>query len=139
MKTITLEDMKQEDFDAAAQTVISGIKAYNRKLDTRDGTVLRDLLVNPEAAIEGVISGQIQETRKSSSLKMMKDAQDEGEEIDQEDVESILSNSNIEPASGKRAKGIIKVIGESDPDCFDNRILAWNDKEKDAAECKKRS
>lgn len=110
MKTITLEDMKQEDFDAAAQAVISGIKAYNRKLDTRDGTVIRDLLVNPEAAIEGVISGQIQETRKSSSLKMMKEAQDQGEEIDQSDVESVLSNFNIAPTSGKKSKGIIKIV-----------------------------
>ena len=65
MKTITLDDMTQEAFDAAAETVVSGIKAFNRKLDTREGTVLRDLLVNPEAAIEGVTSGQIEEARKT--------------------------------------------------------------------------
>ena len=110
MKTITLEDITQEAFDSAAETVVSGIKAYNRKLDTRDGTVLRDLLVNPEAAIESVISGQIDETRKSSSLKRLQEAQEAGDEIDQEDVDAILSNFNIKPHSGTYSKGIVKVV-----------------------------
>ena len=57
MKTVTLSDITQEDFDTAVQTVISGIKAYNRKLDTRSGTVLRDLLVDPSASIDAVVSG----------------------------------------------------------------------------------
>lgn len=110
MKTITLSDITQDDFDAAVQTVISGIKAYNRKLDTRTGTVLRDLLVDPSAAIDSVAAGQITEVRKSSSLMRLKAAQDAGEEIDQEDVNAILSNFNITPASGTRAKGLIKVV-----------------------------
>lgn len=110
MKTIGLEDLTQEAFDSAAETVVSGIKAYNRKLDVRDGTVLRDLLVNPEAAIEGVASGQIEEARKCSSLKLLKEAQDAGEEIDQADVAAILSNFNINPSSGTRSKGVVKVV-----------------------------
>lgn len=110
MKQITLQDMTQEAFDAAAETVISGIKAYNRRLDTRDGTVLRDLLVNPEAAIEGVLSGQIDEMRKSSSLKRLKEAQEAGEDVDQDDVDAILSNFNVRPTSGSRATGLVKVV-----------------------------
>ena len=110
MKNITLSDITQEDFDSAVQTVISGIKAYNRKLDTRAGTVLRDLLVDPEAAIESVISGQIEEARKASSLSRLKEAQESGEEIDQEDVKAILSNFNITPSSGTRSKGIVKIV-----------------------------
>lgn len=110
MKTITLDNMSQEDFDAAADAVESGIKAYNRKLDTRDGTVLRDLLVDPEAAIEGVTTGQIEEARKSSSLKRLKEAQDAGDDVDQEDVDAILSNFNIKPHSGTPAKGIVKIV-----------------------------
>lgn len=110
MKTITLSDITQDDFDAAAETVVAGIKAYNRKLDTRGGTVLRDLLVNPEAAIEAVASGQISEVRKSSSLKLLKDAQDSGEDIDQEDVDAILSNFNVKSGAGTYAKGIVKVV-----------------------------
>lgn len=110
MKKITLSDISQEDFDSAAETVVSGIKAFNGRLDTRDGTVLRDLLVNPEAAIEAVTAGQIEEARKSSSLKRLKEAQDAGDEIDQEDVSAILSNFNINPHSGTPAKGIVKVV-----------------------------
>lgn len=110
MKKITLSDISQEDFDSAAETVVSGIKAFNGKLDTRDGTVLRDLLVNPEAAIEAVTAGQIEEARKSSSLKRLKEAQDAGETVDQEDVDAILSNFNIKPHSGTPAKGLVKII-----------------------------
>lgn len=110
MKTITLSDLTQDNFDNAANTVISGIKAYNPRLDTREGTVLRDLLVNPEAAIEGVIAGQIDEARKCSSLQLLQEAQDAGEEVDQSDVNAILSNFNITPSAGKTAKGIVKVI-----------------------------
>lgn len=110
MKTITLDDITQEDFDAASQVVISGIKAYNRKLDTRDGTVLRDLLVDPDAAITSVASGQIGEAVKSSSLSRMKEAQDAGEEIDQSDVDAILSNFNIKPASGRKSYGTVKIV-----------------------------
>ena len=110
MKKITLSDISQEDFDSAAETVVSGIKAFNKRLDTRDGTVLRDLLVNPEAAIEAVTAGQIEEARKSSSLKRLKDAQDAGENVDQEDVDAILSNFNIRPHSGTPAKGLVKII-----------------------------
>ena len=110
MKTITLADITQEDFDSASEMVASGIKAFNRKLDTRDGTVLRDLLVNPEAAIEGVISGQINEVRKATSLKMLKEAQDSGEKVDQSDIDAILSNFNITPSSGTPAKGIVKIV-----------------------------
>lgn len=110
MKTITLDNITQDDFDSAVQTVISGIKAYNRKLDTRTGTVLRDLLVDPSAAIDSVAAGQISEVRKSSSLMRLKEAQDAGEEIDQEDVNAILSNFNISATSGTRAKGVVKVI-----------------------------
>ena len=110
MKKITLSDISQEDFDSAAETVVSGIKAFNGKLDTRGGTVLRDLLVNPEAAIEAVTAGQIEEARKSSSLKRLKEAQDAGETVDQDDVNAILSNFNIKPHSGTAARGLVKIV-----------------------------
>lgn len=109
MKTITLSDISQEDFDAAAALVASGVKAYNRKLDTRGGTVLRDLLVNPSAAMEAVAAGQVAELRKSTSLKRLLEAQEAGEDVDQEDIDAILSNFNITPHSGTYAKGTVKV------------------------------
>lgn len=110
MKKIELSDITQEDFDAAVEVVASGIKAFNRKLDVRIGTVLRDLLVNPEAAIESVTSGQIEEARKSSSLKRLKEAQESGEQVDQDDVDAILSNFNLKQSKGTKARGIVKVV-----------------------------
>ena len=109
MKTITLSDISQEDFDAAAALVASGVKAYNRRLDTRGGTVLRDLLVNPSAAMEAVAAGQVAELRRSTSLKRLLEAQEAGEEVDQGDVDAILSNFNIAPRSGTYARGTVKV------------------------------
>lgn len=110
MKTITLSDMSQSDFDSAAQTVAAGIKAYNRKLDTRAGTVLRDLLVDPSAAMFGVMSRQISEVRKSSSLKLMQTAQEEGEEIDQSDIDAVMANFNIKPHAATYAHGIVRMV-----------------------------
>ena len=110
MKRIELSDITQDDFDAAAAVVASGIKAFNRRLDVRAGTVLRDLLVNPEAAIESVSEGQIEEARKSSSLKRLQEAQESGEQIDQDDVDAILSNFNLKASSGTKSRGIVKVV-----------------------------
>lgn len=109
MKTATLEDVTQEEFDAAAQTVISGVKAFNPKLDTRKGTVLRDLLVNPEAAIDSVTTKQIEYARDSSSLKRLEEYEAAGGHVDQDDVQAILSNFNITPPGGTRARGLVKM------------------------------
>lgn len=110
MKNVTLEDVTQEEFDAAAETIAAGVKAYNRRLDTRDGTVLRDLLVNPDAAVGSVMSAQVAEVRKCTSLKRLGKAQEEGLEVDQEDVDAILSNFNLKPTSGSKSKGIVKIV-----------------------------
>lgn len=110
MKNISLEDVSQENFEAAAETVAAGIKSYNRRLDVREGTVLRDLLVNPDAAVVSVVGSQIDEARKSTSLKRMLDAQLSGEDIDTDDVDAILSNFNISTHAGTASRGIVKVV-----------------------------
>lgn len=110
MKQIELSDITQDVFDSAVQIVAAGVKAYNRKLDVRAGTVLRDLLVNPEAALESVAYEQMAEVRGSTSLKRLKEAQDNGVEVDQDDVSAILSNFNLRPAQGLKARGTVKVV-----------------------------
>jgi len=109
MKTATLADVTQEEFDAAVQTVISGIKSSDPKLDTRVGTVLRSLLINPEAHIESVTTRQIDYVRKATSLKVMKEAEDAGEAVDPDDVNAIMSNFNIQSLPGTHAEGVVKV------------------------------
>lgn len=110
MKTIELGDLTQNDIDSAAEVVISGVKAYNSRLDTRKGTVLRDLLVDPESAIEGVIEKQIQELRAATSLKSMEKRESSGGEIDENDVSAVLSNFNMSIGAGKKASGIVKIV-----------------------------
>ena len=109
MKTATVSDITQEEFDSAVQTVISGIKSSDPKLDTRLGTVLRSLLVNPEARIDATISKQIEYVRKASSLKLLKESRDSGEEVDADDVNAVMSNFNITSSQGTYADGLVKI------------------------------
>lgn len=109
MKNATLADVTQEEFDSAVQTVISGIKASDPKLDTRLGTVLRSLLVNPEARLDAATTKQIEYVRKSTSLKAMLESKEAGEEVDAEDVNAVLSNFNIRSSEGTQAEGIVKI------------------------------
>jgi hypothetical protein len=110
MKTASIADVSQEEFDSAVQLVISGIKASDPRLDTRLGTALRSLLVNPEARIEATTSKQIDYVRKSSSLKTLKEAEDAGESVDVDDVNAVMSNFNIKAATGTKAEGVVKIL-----------------------------
>jgi hypothetical protein len=114
LKTIALSDVTESEISTAAEEVISGIKAYNRKLDTRKGTVLRDLLVDPEAAIESVIEKQTDVLRNSTSLKAMNDAESNGEQVDMSDVEAVLSNFNMSAGTGRKASGLVKIVVNDD-------------------------
>ena len=109
MKNATIADVTKEEFDSAVQTVISGIKASDPKLDTRLGTVLRSLLVNPEARLDATTTKQIDYVRKSTSLKSMLEAKESGEDVDTNDVNAILSNFNIRSSEGTKAEGIVKI------------------------------
>ena len=109
MKTARIEDVTQEEFDSAVQTIVSAVKANDPKLDTRVGTVLRSLLVNPEARIDATTRKQIEYVRSSTSLKSMKDAGDAGEQVDVDDVNAVMSNFNIRSGTGTFADGIVKI------------------------------
>ena len=109
MKTAGITDVTQEEFDSAVQTVIAGIKASDPKLDTRVGTVLRSLLVNPEARLDAVTSKQIQYTRQATSLKTLREAEEAGDTVDADDVNAVMSNFNLTSSVGTYAEGLIKV------------------------------
>ena len=110
MKTATLSDITQEQFDTAVQTVISGIKSANPKLDTRVGTVLRDLLVTPDAQISALTEANIENVRKATSLKLMKESEDSGSSVDAADVDAILGNFNLTSHAGTAASGLVKIV-----------------------------
>ena len=109
MKTVSASDITQEQFDSAVQVVIAGIKSSDPNLDTRPGTVLRELLANPEAQLEAIVSAQLEEARKASSLKLLKESEDSGDSIDESDVNSVLSNFNMSSMSGTNAQGLVRV------------------------------
>lgn len=113
MNAQQIKDVTQEEFDDAVQLVISGIKSSDPKLDTRLGTVLRSLLVNPEARLSAAVSKQIDDVRRSTSLKSLRDAEENGGEIDVEDVNAVVSNFNMTSITGRPAEGLVKVVVES--------------------------
>lgn len=113
METVNLADITQEEFDDAVQMVISGIKSSDPKLDTRLGTVLRSLLVNPEARIEAVTKHQIENFRKASSLKTLLAASEAGEAVSVDDVNAVMSNFRIKQNTGTYSEGIVKITVSS--------------------------
>ena len=109
METATIADVTQQEFDDAVQMVISGLKSSDRRLDTRLGTALRSLLVEPEARIEATIRKQLDFARDASSLKTLKEAEDAGRKIDPDDVNAVMSNFNLRSSTGTKAEGIVKM------------------------------
>ena len=109
MKEARIEDISSDEFENAVQTVVAGIKAGDPRIDTRLGTVVRSLLVNPEARIDAVVSKQIDFTRRASSLKSMRDDEEAGIEVDPEDLKAVMSNFGISSSPGTKARGLVKV------------------------------
>lgn len=109
MRTVGLEDISDDAFARESSLVIDMLRTAYPKLDLRKGTVLRDLLVSPDATLSAVARAQIDECRNSTSLKRLSEAEASGKQIDQTDVEAILSNFNMAPVEGTRSVGVVRV------------------------------
>lgn len=109
MKTIDLGDVTQEKFDEQVNTLVDLIRTAYPKLDLRRGTVIRDLLLNPDATLGAMFSMQAEEQRNSSSLARLSERSEAGEKIDSEDVSAILSNFNMRQVSGTKARGNVRI------------------------------
>ena len=114
MREITLSDVTDRKIASAAQMLINMLRTKYPKLDLRRGTVLRDLLVDADAAVGSMFSMQADEQRESSSLLALSERADAGEDIDEDDVNAILSNYNMKAVEGTKAKGYVRVF-VSDP------------------------
>lgn len=110
MRTITLDDITQEGYENEQQLLISMIRTKYPKLDLRNGTVLRDLLINADAAVGAWFEEQAEEQRIASSLKLLAARADEGGVVDVDDVNAALSNFNMSSVSGTAAEGKVRVI-----------------------------
>ena len=109
MNEITLDDITQSQYDEASRVLIDMMRTKYPKLDLRNGTALRDLLINPDATISAWFTQQLVEQRDCSSLKLLQQRVANGEEIDVEDVEAILSNFGMQASNGAKAQGKIRV------------------------------
>lgn len=113
MREITLDSLTDEQLQSKSQLLINMLRTKYPRLDLRRGTVLRDLLIDADSAVGALFSAQAEEQRASSSLLTLSERADEGEEVDTEDVNAILSNFNMESVSGTKARGYIRVVVSS--------------------------
>lgn len=114
MNDITLDDITQEQYNEAAAVLIDMMRTAYPKLDLRNGTALRDLLVNPDATISAWFTQQALEQRECSSLKLLQERSEAGEAVDASDVSAILSNFGMAASAGSRAQGKVRVsVSES--------------------------
>jgi len=122
MREITLDSITDEQLQSEAQLLINMVRTKYPKLDLRRGTVLRDLLIDADAAVGAMFAAQAVEQRESSSLLALSERASDGEEVDQDDVNAVLSNFNMQSVSGTRAHGYVRVlVGNGD---VDHTVLA---------------
>lgn len=114
MREITLDSLTDEQLQTEAQLLVTMIRTKYPKLDLRRGTVLRDLLIDADAAVGAMFAAQADEQRQSSSLLVLSERAEAGEEVDAGDVNAVLSNFNMESVSGTKAKGYVRVLVSSD-------------------------
>ena len=109
MREITLDSLTDDQLRSEAQLLINMIRVKYPRLDLRRGTVLRDLLIDADAAVGALFSAQAEEQRQSSSLLTLSERANSGVEIDDSDVNAALSNFNMKSVSGTRARGYVRV------------------------------
>jgi len=102
---ITLENVTQEQFDAAEAVLVDLTRAAYPSLDLRRGTVLRDLLIRPAASVYALNTDRLTELQNKMSLVTLST----DETADPSDVDAILANFGVERNTGNKATGPVMV------------------------------
>lgn len=105
MTELTLNDITQDQFDAAEKALIALIRSKYPGLDLRSGTVLRDTLVRTDAAVAALHTAEVEQLRRLMSLSTII----EDGTASAADVNKILANFNVAQNSGVVATGTVKV------------------------------
>lgn len=113
MREITLDSITDDQLQSEAQLLVNMLRVKYPKLDLRRGTVLRDLLVDADAAVGAWFAAQADEQRLASSLLTLSERAEAGEEIDEADVNAVLSNFDMKSVSGTKARGYVRVLVSS--------------------------
>lgn len=103
----TLSDVTQEQYDSAEATLIALIRAAYPTLDLRRGTVLRDMLVRPAAAVFAYNSDNLQELQTRMSLINLENSTTP---VDPSWVDAILANFMVTRNTGSQASGPLKIV-----------------------------
>lgn len=111
----TLNDVSQEDFDAAEAVIIQLLRESAPSLDLRRGTAIRDLLVRPAAQFHALNDTRITELRASQSLEVMSENPDD---IDELVADGILSNLAYERQTGSKATASVQFNVDSRQEYF---------------------
>lgn len=106
----TLNEVTQAEFDTAESTLISLVRAAYPSLDLRRGTVLRDILLRPAAAIYAMNSDNWDEIQSMLSLIALEENADT---VDPSAVDAILSNFLVERNAGAKAAGQVLIRVDS--------------------------
>jgi hypothetical protein len=102
---LTLADVTQEQFDVAERIVIDLLRSAYPTLDQRRGTVIRDTLVRPDAALTALSQERVERLRRLISLSTMAD--DGTASV--EDINRILANFNMQRQDGAASTGVVRV------------------------------
>jgi len=106
----SLADQSPDAVFSKEEQIIAFVKAAYPTIDLSAGTVLRDLVIKLYAHLETRIQEQIDLALISSSLlEISKNPNN----VDEDQVERVLSNFNISRAEGSTASGIVRLFFSS--------------------------
>jgi hypothetical protein len=102
----TLSDISNADYTLAENTVIELIRAEYPALDLRKGTVLRDMVIRPAAAMYAL--DELRRTKLQQEMSLLT-IEANADTVDPDAVNRILSNFNMTRSAGQRAVGTARV------------------------------
>ena len=117
MRTIDISEITTEQGNSSEQLLVNLLRTKYPNLDLRIGTALRDLLVTPDAFLHAWFSAQAEEQRDVASLQTLLERSNNGEQVDLEDINRVLSNFNLAGTLGTAARGTIKITVSSARTC----------------------
>lgn len=105
MDTVTINDITQDQHDAAEKIIIDLIRTRYPKLDLRAGGTLRETLVRPAATATALDIARGEKLRSVTSLaRMIADGT-----ASDDDLNAILANYGVTRTGGTYATGYVKV------------------------------
>lgn len=103
---ITLDDIDQDQYDAAESVIIELLRSHSPELDLRRGTAIRDLVIRPAAQFHALETARIEATRNTNSLQLVVNS---AEVADIDVVDGLLANVGYSRQPGEFATGEVRV------------------------------